>query len=198
MGGCLSTPAPAAPPLPQWKDDLVQSHEAQLVAALATLRGRSDTAGARRPQGDQQHALQQQGQDIGQPQRHPPPLAPAPQQQRHARHGSSAHVQQQANLQDAPGALQTSQPPAPAPDCSIAPPQQRAFSIDVLAKMQQMQQQLALVNSTPALGLMEAAELLVRRLDVALVRCGHVQGPRRGGEGALPQWQAGGSQSSAT
>jgi len=75
-------------------------------------------------------------------------------------------LQQQPSAEDAamnsPNAGKYGVPAAPAP---------RMFGIDVLRKVQQMQQQLALVNSTPALGLLEAAELLVHRLDVSLVRC---------------------------
>lgn len=48
----------------------------------------------------------------------------------------------------------------------------RSVSYDVLGQVQQMQRQLALVNPIPALGLLEAAELLSRRLQAPLVRWG--------------------------
>lgn len=45
----------------------------------------------------------------------------------------------------------------------------RTISFEVLAQIQQMQRQLALVNSVPALGLLDATEMLSRRLKTPLV-----------------------------
>ena len=52
-------------------------------------------------------------------------------------------------------------------DCSLP---SRSVSFDMLGQVQQMQRQLALVNPVPALGLLEAAELLARWLKAPLVR----------------------------
>ena len=52
--------------------------------------------------------------------------------------------------------------------------------VAVLSQAQRMMQELALVNATPALGLLEAAELLTQQLGVALVRRARARWRTRG------------------
>jgi hypothetical protein len=125
----------------------------------------SDEGPTQEPYQKQYHPQQQQ-------QQHPAGQQHHHQQQQQPNAQAAGHqAQQTGGGGPADPATPTGRPAAPAsPSPAPSPaPQPRMFGMDVFTHIQRMQQDLALVNSTAVLGLMEAAELLVRRLDVSLV-----------------------------
>lgn len=160
MGGCVSSEPLPAPDV-QSELSLAQlpqpSHTKRLQQVLQPVEEQQPLAGGlpRQPQRSQQqqslrHQIQHQARQ---------PLAVS----RRSLEQQQLHQQQPASRQTSIISINGSIRQA---SVTASP---GSFSFDVLSQVQHLQQQLALVSSTPALGLMEAAELLSRRLKVSLV-----------------------------